>query len=139
MDDNKSKINVDSIVDPRTGEVHEIIDMDDEQVARLYMSVNDELLALEDMKNKIKVHLNERLEENTKDFGVQDFDVQFRVVKEYDIPEEVEIEVDGKKVGAKETVEKYKKDAKKIFDKYKIDVGIARVETRVMYKSEMKL
>jgi len=116
---------MENLINPLTGEVVNLPDASEEELAQTYMELDKVLGQVTNGLGILKKHFGERLEESKKDFGVQGFDVQFRPIKKYGVNERLEKKINN-----------LKEKAKQLFNDNKTDIGVARVETRVTFKRD---
>ena len=118
---------METITNILTGEIINVVDADDSQVAQLYIDLNKVLKATEEQVKALRNHIEERVTETNMNFGDKNIKVEYIRFKDWRVPEEIEKQIEEKQIAIKAL----STEAKNLFDDNKVDAGTAKVQLKV--------
>jgi hypothetical protein len=121
-------MSIETLPNPLTGEMVNIVDASDTELADLMLIYNNQIRKLDEYMSQIRDHLDERLEESDKNFGGKHIKIEFIRMKDWQVEDnEIQMQVDALNNQSSEL----KKKAKDLFDSHKIDKGVKKIQMKV--------
>jgi flagellar biosynthesis chaperone FliJ len=121
---------METITNPKTGEIINLVDASDEQVAQLMLDIQEMTTKINEIDKNLRQHIEERVEENNNNFGEKNIKISYVRYKEWIVKDnDVMTKIDSLKAQSK----LLNKDAKDLFDKNKEDAGTSKVQLKITY------